>query len=81
MFMILSYREKELSLALNTAVVTSFWPRFHSKSDCHAVFHVELENEISRELDEVFTNGERRSSCFRRLFHLRPTFFLGELSL
>ena len=43
---------------MNTAVVTSFWPRFHSKNDFHGVFHVELYNEISRELDEVFTNGQ-----------------------
>ena len=33
------------------------------------------------ELDEVFTNGHQCASCSHWLFHLRPTFFLGELSL
>ena len=34
----LSYRGKELPLGFNTAVVASFGPCFHSKSDCHGVF-------------------------------------------
>ena len=37
-----SYRGKALQLGFNTAVVTSFGPSLHSKSDCHGVSHVEI---------------------------------------
>ena len=43
MFMILRVtEEKHFNLVSNTAVVTSFGPRFHSKNDCHGVSHVDF---------------------------------------
>ena len=42
LFMILwVIEEKNSQLTVNAAVVTLFWPRFSSKSDCYSVFHAE----------------------------------------
>ena len=62
---------KEFLLGFHTAVVVSFWRRFHSKGDCDGVFHVELQHEIFQEPEKVLTNGQRRFSCYGQLFHVR----------
>ena len=76
-----SYRGKELQLGFNTAVVISFGPFYHSKSDCHDVSHAELWNKIFQKLEEVFTNGQWALCCFHWLLQLRPACILGEPSL
>ena len=63
-------------LGFDTAIVASFRFHFHSRSTVMASFmwrNLELQNQISQELEEVFTNGHLCSSPFRWLFHLRPT--------
>ena len=61
---------KELPLGLNAAVVTSFGLISIQKVTVMASYmprNLKLENEISREPDEVFKNGQWCSSDSRRL--------------
>ena len=59
-----SYRGKELSLGFNTAVVTSSGLRFHSKSDCRSVFHVEKSGTLRRNILRTGRGIYKRSTVF-----------------